>query len=85
MAILNKDVAMLYQLLQHIMLRIHQYRVNIIYAWPRLVHHRLAVSTRIMENRDKEIADMCVNMNALSISVNIPLCTSIEDIQSAIY
>ena len=35
------------------------------------------------ENRDKAIAGKSVNMNAISTSVNMPLCMSIEDIQAA--
>ena len=44
-AISKKDVAMLSQLLQCIMLQIHQYLVTNIYkADPDLVHHRLAIT-----------------------------------------
>ena len=35
------------------------------------------------ENRDEEIADMTINVHAISTSVNIPVCTATEDIQTA--
>ena len=35
------------------------------------------------ENRDQEIAGMSVNVNVISASVNMLVCTSIEDKQAA--
>ena len=37
-----------------------------------------------MQNRDQEIVEMRININAISTSVNIPLCTIIQDIKAAI-
>ena len=71
-AIHSKDVAMLSQWLQCIMLGIHQYGVCIIYLY---------IMDWLFHNM--EIAGIKVNMNAISISVNIPVCTLIEDIQGA--
>ena len=42
----------------------------------RLFHNNHA------ENRNQVIARMRVNLNTISTSVNIPVCTSIQDIQA---
>ena len=83
-AIINKDVTMLSQQLQHIMLPIHQHRVHSIYKhgpdlyivyWLSLNNHT--------ENRNQEIIGINLSVHVISTSVNIPVCTSIEDIQTA--
>ena len=82
LAIISKDVATLYQHLQLIMLHIHQYRLHILYKpGPNLYIADWLSQNNHTENRDQEITGM--NMYAISISVNAPLCTSIEDIQAA--
>ena len=66
------------------MLRIHQYRVCTTYK-PDLdlyIAHWLSWNNHT-ENRDQEIPGRGINVNAISTSVNMPLCTSIEDIQAA--
>ena len=35
------------------------------------------------EEKDQEITDMNINVSIISTAVNIPVCTSIEDIQTA--
>ena len=82
-AILNRNVAMLSQNLQCIILRIQQDRVHInykpgpvLYIVDWLFHNNHA------ENRDQEIAGMSVNVNVISTLVNKPVCMSIEDKQA---
>ena len=36
-----------------------------------------------MENKDQQIAEMSINVNAISLSVNMPAYMSTEDIQVA--
>ena len=82
-AILSKDLATLAQSLQCIMLRIHQCRVCIIYKpGPDLyMADRLSWNNHI-ENRYQEIASMNMNINTISTLVNMPVSTSIEEIQA---
>ena len=37
------------------------------------------------EDTDQEILDMNIRMHAISTSVNIPICTSIEDVKAVIW
>ena len=84
MAIIGKDVAILFQSLWCIMLCIHQYRVHIVYKpGPNLYILDWLLQKNNMENRDEEITGMNINMQALSTSVKITIWTSIEDIQAA--
>ena len=82
-AIFKKDVATLLKKLQLILLRIHQYRVRIIYKpgpdlfiadWPSRQSHR--------ENKDKEIDGMQVNINTIHTTMNIPECMSVHELQT---
>ena len=70
--------------IQCIILRIHQCRVHIIYQpgsdlyiADRLSHYNHA------KNKDQGITGMSVNVSVISTSVNIPVCTSIDDIPEA--
>ena len=73
--ILSKYMVMLSQWSQCILLQIHQYRVYIIY---NIRHNH-------KESKDQEIKEIRVNVNAITISVNIPVCTSIHVTQTAIH
>ena len=81
-AIFKKDVAMLFQKIQQILLRIQQYRVKIIYKpgpdlflvdWLSRQNHK--------ENKDKEIPGMQLNVDAIETTTNIPDCMKIQQLQ----
>ena len=80
-AILGKDVAMLSQWLQCIILYIHKYRLCIphpklfITDWPTWLNHE--------ENIYKKIWGLSINVNATETALDLPVCTSICDIQEA--
>ena len=82
--IISKSVATFSQWLQGIMIHIHQYRVCIIYTFdPDLYIVDHLSCNNHTENRDQEIICMNINMYTISTLVSIPVCTSIEDIQTA--
>ena len=66
------------------MLLIHQYRVYIIYK-PGLDLYIADWLSRNndTEDRDQEIIGMSINVNAIITTINMPVCTSIEDIHAA--
>ena len=72
------------QCLQHITLRIHHDRVYIIYTpGPDLHISGWLSGNNLTENKDQEMTGINVNVNVISTSVIIPVCTSIGDIQVA--
>ena len=79
-AILSKDVAMLPQQLQCILLWIHQYRMCIIYK----PCADLYIMDWLSNNNHKKVKIewMRMSMNAISMFVNVPVCSSIKDIQT---
>ena len=78
-AIISKDVATLSQHLDGIMLCIHEYGVHIICKSGRHLYIADCLFwNNHIENRDQEIAAISINMNAISTSVNILVCTSKE-------
>ena len=71
-AIISKDLAMLYQCLQCIMLCSYQYGVCIIYKpGPDLYIVEWLSYNNHTENRDQEITGMKVNVHATSTLLNI--------------
>ena len=77
-AIFKKDVAILPQRLQGIFLRIHQYRVKIIYK----PHPDLFIADWLSsQNHKEEIAGMQVNINSVETATNIPECMLIYELQ----
>ena len=81
-SIFKKDVATLSQCIQHILLKIHQYRVQILYKpgpeifivdW--LSHHNHK------EGKDEPIQDMDIRVDAIQSTTDIPECMSILQIQ----
>ena len=80
----KKDVATLSQCIQHILLKIHQYRVQIIYKpgleifiadW--LLRHNH------MEGKDKPIKGMDVQVDAILAVMEMPECISVVEIQQS--
>ena len=81
-AIFKKDATTLSQRLQQILLRIHQYRVRIIYKpgqdllvidWLYRQNHN--------ENKDEDIKGMRVSINAIQSTTNIPQCMTMHELQ----
>ena len=54
-----------------------------IQAWSKTVHNWLFIPKEPYKNRDQEIPSMNINMHAIITAWNIPICTSLEDIQVA--
>ena len=74
---------MLSQHLQHIMLHIHQHRVWIMYKpSPDVYRVDWLAWNNCKENRDQEITCMKIDVHTISMSVEIAICISIEDIQT---
>ena len=66
------------------MLRIYQYRVHSIFKCDPDLYIADGLFQNIhTEKSDQEITGMITNMNAISTLVNMPVYTSIEDIQVA--
>ena len=83
-AILNKDVAIVSPQLQCIVVCIHHYRVCIICKPGQgLYIADLLSRNNHTGNKDQEITVMDKNVNAISITANMPVCPSIEDIKMA--
>ena len=79
--IFKKDVATLLQRIQWILLRIHQYRVRIIYKpgldlfiadWLSRQNHK--------ENKDAEISSMQLSIDAIQTTTNIPDWMTIQQL-----
>ena len=82
-AVIRKYVATLSQHLQHSMLHINQYSVHILYKpGEDLYIVDLLSWNNHTESRHQEITSMNLNMHDISTSVNVLICTSIEDIQA---
>ena len=83
-AIVSKYVATLSQCSQCIMLCIHPYNMHILYKLgPNLCIVDWLSYHNHTENKDQEIAGMNINIHTLSIAIDVPVCTSIEDIRNA--
>ena len=83
-AMFKKDVATLSQRIQYILLKIHQYRVQIIYTpGPDIfVAYWLSRHNQV-EGKDKPIKDMEVWMDAIQSATDVPECISVAEIQQA--
>ena len=83
-AMISKDVVMLPQWLQNIMLHTHQYILHILYKPCLELYIADWVSCHnLIENQDQEIPGMNVSIHTIITSVDITICTSIEDIKAA--
>ena len=83
-AMFKKDVATLSQHIQCILLKIHQYRVQILYKpGPEIFIADSLSRNNQVEGKDKFIKDMDVQVDAIQSSVDMLECISIEEIQHA--
>ena len=80
-AMFKKDMATLLQHILCIILKIHYYRVQILY---KLAQKFLLQTGYHIEGKDKPIKDMYVWVDAIQSSVGMPDCISIEEIQHAL-
>ena len=80
----QKDVVTLLQHIQCILLRIHQYRVQIIYKpGPDIFIADWLLSHNHVEGKDKAIEDMDVQVDAIQSTTDMPECVSMAEIQQA--
>ena len=80
----KKDVTTLSQCIQCILLKIHQYRVWIIYKLgPEIVIADWLSWHSHVEGKDKPIKDMDIKVDAIWIVTDIQECISISQIQQA--
>ena len=80
---MSTDVAKLSWWLQCILIWIHQYRVHTIYKPCPDAYIADYLYHNNHKDKDQEIEGIKVNMNTISTSVNIPMCKSMGDIQTA--
>ena len=65
------------------MLHIHQYKVCILYKpGPDLYIACWLSNHNLSENKDQEIAGLNINIHTLSMEIDVPVCTSVEDIRN---
>ena len=84
LAIFKKDVVSLSQRIQLILLRLHQYRVIIIYnPGPDLLIADWLSRQNHRKNKDAEIPDMLLNIVTVQTTTNIPDCMKICKLQQA--
>ena len=80
----KKDIATLLQHIQHILLKIHQYRVQIIYKpGPEIFIADLLSWHNHVEGKDKPIKDVGIRIDAIQSRTDILECMSISQIQQA--
>ena len=83
-SIFKKDVATLLQCIQHILLKIHQCKVQIIYKpGPEIFIVDWLSRHNHMEGKDKPTKDMDIRIDAIQSATDIPECLSISQIQQA--
>ena len=83
-AIFEKDVATLLQCIQCILLKIHQYRVQIIYKpGPKIFNAAWLSQHKHEEGKDKPIKDMDIKIDAIQSVTDILVCILINQIQQA--
>ena len=80
----KKDVATLSQCIQHILLKIHQYRVQIIYKpGPEIFIADWLLRNNHVEGKEKPIKDMDIQVDVIQNSIDMPECISMAEIQQA--
>ena len=73
-AILCKDVATLFQQLQHIVPHIHLYRVHIIFKpGPELYISEWLSRNNHTEGKHQKLMGISINVNAISTAVDMPV------------
>ena len=80
----KKDVATQSQSIQHILLKIHQYRVQIIYKpGPEIFIADWLLRHNHTEGKDKPIKGMDIQVDAIQAIMEMPECISVVEIQQA--
>ena len=80
----KKDVATLSQGIQCILLKIHQYRVQIIYKpGPEIFIADLLLTHNHIEGKDKTKKGMDVQVGAIQTAMDMPECVSMAEIKHA--
>ena len=80
----KKDVATLLQCIQCILLKIHQYRAQIIYKpGPEIFIADWLSWHNHTEGKDKLIKDMDIRIDAIQSATDIPECMSVSQLQQA--
>ena len=84
LAMFKKDVAILLQHIQHILLKINQYRVQIIYKPdPEIFIADWLLRHNHIEGKDKHIKGMDIWVDAIQSVTDMPECVSMTEIQQA--
>ena len=80
----KKDLATLSQHIQHILLKFHQYRVQIIYKpGPKVFIADWLSRHNHVEGKDKPIKGMDIWVDAIQSATDMPECISMAEIQQA--
>ena len=80
----KKDIATLSQNIQHILLKIHQYRVQIIYKpGPKIFIADWLLRHNHVEGQNKPIKDTDVRVDAIKSMTDMPECISMAEMQQA--
>ena len=83
-AMFKKDIVTLLQCIQCILLKIHQYRVQIIYKpGPKIFVADWLSWHNHIEGKDKPIKEMNFRIDAIQSTTDIPECMSMSQIQQA--
>ena len=84
-SIFKKDVATLLQCIQCILLKIHQYRVQIMYKpGPDIFIADCLSRHNQVEGKDKLIEDMDIQVDTIQSTTDMPECESMAEIQQAL-
>ena len=84
-SIFQKDVATLSQHIQCILLKIHQYRVQIMYKpVPDIFTADWLSRQNHVEGKDKPLEDMDVQVDAIQSTTDMPECVSMVEIQQVL-
>ena len=82
-AIFKKDMATLSQCIQHILLKSHQYRVQILYKpRPDIVIADWLSWHNHQEGKDEPVQDMDIRVDAIQSTTDILECISISQVQT---
>ena len=83
-SIFKKDVATLSQCIQCILLKIHQYRVQIMYKpGPEILIADCLLRHNYTEGKDKPIKGMEVQVDMIQTMTDMPECVSMAEIHQA--
>ena len=84
-SIFQKDVAMLSQCIQYILLKIHQYMVQVMYKpGPDIFIADWLSRHNHIEGKNKPMEDMDTQVDALQSTTDMPECVSMAEIQQAL-